>query len=115
MSLTFEQLSEANLRRCEAAFHPLDAWSLTDWMTAVAGECGEAANVIKKLRRIDIGSGFVRPTEQAAPLLDDLADELADTVIYLDLLAARAGINLGEAVAAKFNRTSKRVGSEVRL
>lgn len=114
-TLDFGALRDANLRRCESAFHPLDAWSLADWSTAMAGECGEACNVVKKLRRLDIGSGFVRPTEEAAPLLADLGKELADVVIYADLLAARAGIDLGGAVRAKFNEVSERVGSEVRL
>lgn len=113
--LSFDVLRKTNLTRCESAFHPLEAWTLTDWSTAMAGECGEACNVVKKIRRLDIGSGFVRPDERSADLFVDLADEIADLVIYADLLAARAGINLGEAICAKFNRTSERVGSEVRL
>lgn len=114
-ALRFGHLSEANLRRCESAFHSLESWSLTDWATAMAGECGEACNVIKKIRRLDIGSGFSREDEQYAPLARDLADEIADLVIYADLLAARAGIDLGEAIRRKFNEVSERVGSGVFL
>lgn len=73
---------------------------------ALAGEVGEACNVIKKVRRGD------RTMDDARP---DIANELADAVIYLDLLAARAGIDLGNAVAAKFNEVSERVGSPRRL
>jgi hypothetical protein len=36
-------------------------------------------------------------------------------VIYLDLLAARAGIDLADAVRSKFNRTSGQVCSDVTL
>ena len=36
-------------------------------------------------------------------------------MIYADLLAARLEINLGAAVRSKFNVTSAKVGSEVRL
>jgi hypothetical protein len=40
---------------------------------------------------------------------------MADVVTYADLLAARFGIDLGLAVAAKFNEVSERVGSDLRL
>lgn len=70
----------------------------------MAGECGEACNLIKKLRR-----GEDVPTE-------DIAFELADLVIYADLLAERLGIDLGAAVRAKFNFVSEhRAGSDVRI
>ena len=49
---------------------------------------------------------------QALPMM---RDELADVVCYLDLLAFRLGIDLGEAVRDKFNRVSERVGSDVKL
>lgn len=94
--LRFDELRHSNLLRCEDAFHPLFEWSPTDWATAMAGECGEACNLIKKLRR-----GEDIPTGQ-------IADELADLIIYTDLLAARLGIDLGAAVVRKFNEVSDR-------
>ncbi len=119
MSLDFETLRNTNLRRCGGAFHPLHSWSPTDWATAVAGELGEVGtellrllnfcNNVKKLRRQREGD----PTPQA--LLDTLGEEAADVVIYLDLFTARLGINLGEAVRAKFNKVSEKVGSTDRL
>ena len=115
--LSFTDLRVANETRCEGAFHPITAWSLTDWATAAAGELGEACNVIKKMRRFEGSRND--PTQNIDPASDRgkrmLAHELADTVIYLDLLAARAGIDLGEAVQEKFNLVSERVGSSVRL
>ena len=51
----------------------------------------------------------------AARLRKQLADEIADVVCYADLLAARANIDLGEAVRAKFNEVSGRWKSEVKL
>lgn len=115
--LSFERLRAANVERCEGSYHPLAQWSLTDWATAAAGEMGEVCGVVKKIRRItsdpDMFIGLSGST--VAPLIGDLADEIADTVIYLDLLAARAGIDLGQAVRAKFNVVSDRVDSEVRL
>jgi NTP pyrophosphatase (non-canonical NTP hydrolase) len=71
-------------------------WSPTDWACAVAGECGEVCNEIKKLRR-----GKDVP-------MDVIGDELADTIIYADLLAARLGIDLSEAIVRKFNAVSKK-------
>lgn len=40
--------------------------------------------------------------------MSKLADELADTFIYLDLLASRCGIDLENAVRQKFNAISDR-------
>ena len=116
-ALSFDALREANVRRCEDAFHPVSDWSLTDWATAAAGELGEACNVIKKMRRFE--GSHNDPALNIDPSSDAgqkaLAYEIADTVIYLDLLAARAGIDLGRAVCEKFNIVSERVGSAIRL
>lgn len=55
--MILEQLSATNGRRCER-WHgagwkgPDDAWTIADWSNAMAGEAGEAANVVKKLRRV---------------------------------------------------------------
>jgi hypothetical protein len=38
---------------------------------------------------------------------------LADVVTYLDILAFRCGVDLGNATMSKFNRVSERVGSDV--
>ena len=103
MQLTFDWLRAANVQRCEDVFHPLHEWSPTDWATAVAGEVGEACNLIKKIRRgesIDV---------------DLIAAELADAVIYIDLLAARLDIDLGEAVREKFNQVSIKRKCRIRL
>lgn len=114
--MTFEEFSEVNLNRCEAADgfnHPLNGWSLSDWMTATAGELGEAANVAKKLNRVR--DGITGNSETPEELRDALADEIADTFIYLDLLAQSQGIDLGVAVYRKFNRTSDKIGCNIKL
>lgn len=113
----FGALREANVRRCGEVFHPLDSWSLTDWACAMAGESGEACNVVKKLRRLDSERAqATKPSHLTREdLLDCLAEELADVVIYADLLAARAGIDLREAIREKFNRVSVERGSKERL
>jgi NTP pyrophosphatase (non-canonical NTP hydrolase) len=108
-SLTFERLAFSNLQRCGEAFHPIDDWTPTDWATAAAGELGEACNKIKKARRTNYAN-LANLFE-----LNEIAFELADAVIYIDLLATRLSIDLGEAIRTKFNITSVNVGSSVKL
>lgn len=110
--LTFNTLRQANVKRLplfknkhgEHAHSQPDGsdWSDAEWLQAVVGELGEYANLRKKLQRGDISE------DEAKQLL---ADELADVVIYLDILAFRLGINLGEAVMSKWNRTSEKIGA----
>lgn len=88
--------------------HALRSWSLSDWMTATLGELGEAANVAKKLNRYR--DGITGNTCSEADLRQDLADEIADAFIYLDLMAQSAGIQLSRAVRDKFDRTSRKIG-----
>lgn len=102
--LTFGELSRANRRRTAEAFQvPVEDWSPSDWAAALAGEVGEACNLITKRRR-----GTPVP-------VDEIADELADAIVYADLLCQRLGIDLGEAVRQKFNSVSRRIGSAIEL
>jgi len=101
--LSFFELRAANVARCAEFGHGVEDWSPADWATAVAGELGEAFNLLKKRRRGE-------PINNS-----DIAHELADTVIYLDLLASRLGIDLGAAIRQKFNIVSERRGLSVRL
>ncbi|MCH8197438.1 MAG: MazG-like family protein [Proteobacteria bacterium] len=108
-ALTFRALRHANLGRLKfwGYDNGIDDWSLSDWAVATAGELGEACNIIKKLNRAH--DGLRGNTESEGDLQAALAGELADTIIYLDLLAARAGIDLGDAVIDKFNLVSERL------
>ena len=110
--LTFNTVTRANTsraRRWHPGFPHDNTWSLADWSNAMCGEAGEAANVVKKLRRYEDGlKGELDPTEPELRVM--LADELADVYCYLDLLATAAGIDLPAAIIAKFNRVSKRQG-----
>lgn len=100
-----------NRARCEAPNgfnHPMSSWSLSDWMTATLGELGEAANVAKKLNRVR--DGITGNSEAPEQLRSNLADEIADAFIYLDLLAQSEGIDLATAVRTKFDKTSAKIG-----
>lgn len=106
--LTFETFHETNIQRCEDSFHTTKDWSLCDWATAITSELGEACNLIKKLRRGD----DLNETET----LDEVCRELADVVIYVDLLVYKAtGEYLEDYIIEKFNEVSIRVGSELKL
>ena len=114
--LTFDQLRETNVTRCLDAFHySIEEWSPTDWACALAGECGEACNLIKKLRRLEGQPLTPEIGVKRGELIREVAHELADMIIYADLLAARLGISLTEAVTRKFNIVSERRGSAIRL
>ena len=114
--LNFNALREANLKRLPlfknsrggpAHSEPDGSdWCLAQWSNATLGELGEAPNIIKKIDRGGLTLGEARPL---------LAKELADTQTYLDILAYRAGIDLGAATIDKWNEVSERIGVTLRL
>jgi NTP pyrophosphatase (non-canonical NTP hydrolase) len=83
-------------------------WSPADWMVAVVGELGEAANLMKKIRRGDFATMC-----DLLEAKEKLQKEFADFITYADIMAAQFGIDLGEAVMQKFNEVSRRVDSTV--
>lgn len=111
-ALTFEEFRRANVARC-LRWHPggLESWSASDWLTAVTGELGELASLLKMRNRERDGL----PGNKFSPTDRQVADELADVLTYLDLLAAVLGVDLGAAAVAKFNEVSERVGFPERL
>lgn len=99
------ELREANVTR-QREWDPGNTITLEYRGNELAGETGEACNVIKKLARERLGLRGSRATPA------QLAEELADIVICVDLIAMQLNIDLGEAVRVKFNATSKRYGLE---
>ncbi|HVT35655.1 MAG TPA: hypothetical protein VHE37_08725, partial [Nevskiaceae bacterium] len=110
--LTFEAFRRANKARC-VKWHPagIASWSPSDWLTAVTGELGELASLLKMRNRERDGL----PGNKFSPTQKQIADELADVLTYLDLLAEVLGIDLGQAAVSKFNEVSERVGFPDRL
>lgn len=113
--LTFETLRSQNAPRCQR-WHPATSipWSLADWSNALCGEAGELANFIKKLRRHETGAvneGDPKPDALVAAA----GEELADVVIYADLLAHKLGLDLATEIVTKFNTTSMKHGFPERL
>lgn len=105
--------THSNLRAANIARQ--NEWDQDNQITAayrgneLAGEVGEACNIIKKLERERLGIRGSRAT------MGELADELADVVICVDLIAMHYGIDLDAAIARKFNATSEKVGLSTRL
>ena len=121
LPLTFALLSQTNTSRT-IRWHggrpgsPDDksGWNGADWSNAMQAEAGEAGNVVEKLRRTetDLVGKLDRPRKELMPML---ADEIADVIIYADLLATYYEIDLAAAVAHKFNKVSEIQGFPERL
>lgn len=113
-AMTFAALRAANVarlprfknRKGEPAHSQPDGsdWALSTWCSAVLGELGELANLVKKVERGDLTLDEARV---------DLGKECADVATYLDILAFRIGVDLGEETLRKFNEVSARVGCDV--
>jgi NTP pyrophosphatase (non-canonical NTP hydrolase) len=118
MPISFQEFSEANRLRCESRKgfnHQLEEWSASDWMTAVVGELGEAANVIKKLNRIRDGIHGNKIGEERQHLINKLRHELGDAFIYLDLLCQALGYSIDSAAVEAFNAKSAEIGYPEKL
>lgn len=83
--------------------HSVVDWTLSEWGCALSGEVGELCNKIKKKRQ---GQDITHK---------QLTDELADIVIYCDLLATKLGYRLEDIVRDKFNRTSDKIDSDIKI
>lgn len=112
--MTFDEFSKRNRKRCESPNgfnHKLHSWSLSDWFTAVMGELGEAANYGKKMNRIRDGiRGNKGHDIDFTELRNKLKKEIADTFIYLDLLAQSQGFDIEKIIEETFQAKSKEIG-----
>jgi NTP pyrophosphatase (non-canonical NTP hydrolase) len=118
--MTFAGLRAANASRCKK-WHKggLEEWSVTDWATAMMGEAGEMCNAIKKLRRIETGAENInisdRHLTERKSAIKFIAKEMGDTLIYMDLLAQRLGVDLEKSIIEVFNQKSEEYGFPERL
>lgn len=103
--IAFNDLRDANARRADEIDdrkHAISYYSGQHWVCGLASELGEVADIIQDAAR---GKTLYEDVEH-------LAEEIADVVIYADLLAQRYGINLGDAVRRKFNKTSEKLAAD---
>lgn len=115
---TFESIATLNRkrgRRWHAGRAGLNEWTILEWAGAMAGEAGEAANAAKKLRRLEQRIRQRKGPGDRAAAVAKLAEEIADTFLYLDLMCEVAGIDFRAAIIKKFNETSEREGLPERL
>jgi len=107
----FSQLDKLNVHRCESheGFNqPLTKWSNAEWGCAIAGEVGEMCNLLKKQMR--------NLTSEDKTIDDvEIADEMADAIIYIHLLATKMNIDLPQAIVNKFNMVSGKIGYKLKL
>jgi NTP pyrophosphatase (non-canonical NTP hydrolase) len=101
-------LREANRAR-QIEWDGNNVITVTYRATELAGELGEACNVIKKLERERLGIRGSRDT------VEHLAEELADILICVDLIAMDYGVDLGKAIRTKFNATSEANSLKTRI
>lgn len=106
-----KHFSERNRKRCESPSgfnHKLGSWSGSDWMVAIVGEIGEAANLLKKLNRVRDGVPGNKQTPEE--IRKKMASEIADAYIYLDLFCQAQGIDLEVEVNLAFDSKSQEIG-----
>jgi NTP pyrophosphatase (non-canonical NTP hydrolase) len=123
--LSFETLRRANQARLPRFknfngdnAHTTDDgsdWKLSMWLNATMGELGELSEVVlmaAMLKSLGNVSNMVKKVERGDFDLDqvhvEIGKEIADTITYLDIVASRVGIDLGQAVTNKFNEVSGR-------
>ncbi|WP_457663653.1 MazG-like family protein [Sinorhizobium medicae] len=106
--ITLSDLQAAHVERQEE-WCPDQKPDLSFRGNEMAGEVGEACNVIKKLERERHGWRGSRATKE------QLAEELADVIHTAVLCAITAGIDLEPAVIDKFNSTSEKNGLASRI
>lgn len=102
MSDSFKLLRIANTFR-QAEYDPNSKLDLSFRGNELAGEIGEACNIIKKLERERLGVVGSRAT------VHQLARELADGIICIDLVAAHQNISLWPVVVDVFNARSRQL------
>lgn len=107
----FDRLNEVAAKRSVRWMHG-ESWTGLEIAGAMCGEAGEAANVCKKLRRLEMGvsNNVSAPPLDRMELLEKLHFELGDTIGYMLMLCRYYGINLEQAAIDSFNKKSIEMG-----
>ena len=123
MSLLLQNIIDASVSRSNR-WHKGDfnSWSLLEWAGAMAGEAGEACNAAKKVKRLEDKIPSINETKRHFTDVGDakfqVAKEVADTILYGVMVAARAGFNSEEIesiVREVFNKKSIEYGFPERI
>lgn len=95
----------------------MDDWSLLEWAGAMCGEAGEAANVAKKIKRIENELPNKEAGIDTADLITlkmKLATECADTIIYALLILSQLNVDASDEIRHVFNKKSMEYGFDER-
>lgn len=111
--LEFRQLRLKNILRNSEVFSPCNNWTLMEWGCAMAGEAGELCNILKKIKRMGENTNTAKDPQSIQEAKTMAGKEMADIIIYLDLIAEKMGVDLGQAVQDKFNEVSERMEATI--
>lgn len=114
-TVTISKFQLTNHMRAEQWQGEAAKWSGLELAGAMCGEAGEAANIAKKLRRMEQGIAGNKEGETYDGLVKALGVELADLLAYACLLASHYGVDLERVAIEKFNAVSLARGFPHRL
>lgn len=117
MNFNWKRFSALNAQRCESPDGYNDKrgnWTIFEWLAKAAGEMGEVLEAEKKVQRVERAppSGPIDLPALKAKGRKALFYEIADVVIYLDLVCSFLGVSLPELVIDKFNKKSAELGMD---
>jgi NTP pyrophosphatase (non-canonical NTP hydrolase) len=98
MSLDDLQIKMA--ARSRELFPECQNWTRSDWLTALVGEIGELANIIKKKNR-----------EPSRDYHAAMVEEVGDSIAYFLLLAENLNISAEGATIGSYNKVCLRKGA----
>ena len=109
----FQKMNESR----KLHWHARDTWSFAEWTNAMCGEAGEAANIAKKLLRLEDElpnkeAGLDRNNREE--LQAKLGKEVADSIIYGLLIMSKLGLDASEIIANVFDQKSIEYGFKER-
>lgn len=102
-NFTLHEFSNLNSDRNKSVFTECADFTPNDFALAATGPVGYIGHLLSKRERgDDITNG-------------EIFEEIADALIYLDLLCTSLNGDLAVVLARKFNQTSKKVGCNHKL
>lgn len=112
--MDISQLQSINAIRAERwHHHGKTDWTLLEWAGAMCGESGEAANVAKKIRRLDMQLPNKEKGLDKSNLRElqiKCAMEIADSIIYGLIILSKLDLDASNVLAHVFNEKSIEYG-----
>lgn len=140
MTMTIQELVEKSRSRGARWHEAQEPWDKRDWALAQTGETGELLgsvlrlfsllmklgesageinNAMKKMRRVETGAPNINTAGRDIVHLEALrakvAQEVADSILYMPQLCDSLGIDFEEAIRYTFNQKSVEYGFPERL